>query len=188
MATPLQPPQEKEGGPKKTKTKKKTLVWAARRKRVEKGRFCRRIKTRNCPTVRAGSADELKRGTSSDGQTDRHTVVIIYRIQIKNIFCILHLGRHFHWLFLNLKIIIPSFWGLCLHTMVLTVIILKLREVPESMWFFSFDHLDYNSLYKDSQMVTTTQWILSCNNYNKYCKWEYYHKLRYLFLNLLTSC
>jgi hypothetical protein len=37
----------------------------------EKGRFCRRIKTRNCPTVRAGSADELKRGTvtsRTDGQ------------------------------------------------------------------------------------------------------------------------
>jgi hypothetical protein len=41
------------------------------------------------------------------------------------------------------------------------------------MWLFSFDHLDYNSLYKDSQMVTTTQWILSCNNYNKYYNWKY---------------
>jgi len=78
-------------------------------------------------------------------------------IQIKNIFSILHLGRLSPWLFVNLKIIIPSFWCLCLQTMVLMVTTLKLREVLESMWLLSFEHLDYNSLCKDFQMVIIAQ-------------------------------
>jgi ABC-type branched-subunit amino acid transport system permease subunit len=108
-------------------------------------------------------------------------------IQIKIIFCILHLGRLSPWLFLNLKIIVPSFWGLCFHTMVLRGITLKLREVPESMCLFSFDQITI-------VCIRILKWSLQHNEYylviiitNTIIE-SIYYKLKHLLLNLLTSC
>ncbi len=85
---------KKKKGKKEKKRKKKPHGQTARRKRAPKkkkktpgmgsppeksrfchrkckSRFCRQIKTRNCPTVRTDSAGELKGGTVvSDRRTD----------------------------------------------------------------------------------------------------------------------
>jgi hypothetical protein len=55
-------------GREKKKKKKKTNPGMSNP--PEKGRFCRRIKKRNCPTVCVDSAGKLKRETSSDRQAN----------------------------------------------------------------------------------------------------------------------
>ncbi len=76
-SSPSSQPQEKEGGPKKKKKNTSLhppgqqlhFLQCLPGRTICPTRFRRSIKMRNCPTVRAGSAGELKRGTSSDGQT-----------------------------------------------------------------------------------------------------------------------